>query len=135
MNPSETDRPFRRPPGRYGDDRRGGRAAIVGMVLLGLVFTAAVVALGWRLSRPEIQVQLRAYDVVDDNTVEVVAVVRRMDPEATLTCVLRARDVAGREVGRRVVEVPAGDDEVVVQERLTTTSRAVLGELVQCRAA
>jgi hypothetical protein len=135
VNSSEPVRPFRRPPGRYGDDRRGGRAAVVGTVVLGVVFTAAVIALGWTLSRPDIQVQLRAYDVVDDRTVEVVAVVRRADPDAALVCVLRARDAAGREVGRRTVPVAPGRTEVVVRESLTTTSRAVLGELVQCRVA
>jgi hypothetical protein len=125
----------RRPPGRYGPERTGPPiVTIVLVALLAVGFVGGVVALALRLSDPPVTASLRAYDVQSDDRIEVVVLVRR-DDGAEVTCVLRARDREGREVGRVTVDVPAGPDEVVVTETFPTTGRAILGEVQECRPA
>jgi hypothetical protein len=102
--------------------------------LLAVAFVGGVVALALRLSDPPVTSSLRAYDVLADDRIEVVVLVRRDDGVA-VTCILRARDRQGREVGRVTVDVPAGPDEVVVTETFPTTGRAILGEVQECRPA
>ena len=76
--------------------------------------------------------QLRAYDVVDDRTVDVTYLVRTADTSQTVTCVVRARDRDGNEVGRTTSTSKAGASEQVIAVTLRTSARAVLGEVVGC---
>jgi hypothetical protein len=103
--------------------------------VLALLFTGAVVALGWRLSNPVVSFQVRAFDVQSDEAVELTFLIRRKDPEAAVTCLLRARNVKNEEVGRRTVVVPPGGDEVITVSTITTTDRANLAEVQQCKIA
>jgi uncharacterized protein (DUF58 family) len=123
-----------RPAERYGDHRRGWRPlGIIAVVGLAIVFVGGVLAIGWRLSNPPFSVQLRAYEVTDDRTVEVTYLVRTKDPSNSVTCVVRARDREGNEVGRTTNVSATGRDEQVLQVTLRTSARAVLGEVVECR--
>lgn len=123
-----------RPAERYGDDRRGWRPlGIIAVVGLAIVFVGGVLAIGWRLSNPPFSVQLRAYEVQDDRTVEVTYLVRTKDPSNSVTCVVRARDRDGNEVGRTTKVSSTGRAEQILQVSLRTSARAVLGEVVECR--
>jgi hypothetical protein len=127
---------FRRPPGRYGPDRRGWSApTTAAVVALALLFTGAVVAVGWRLSNPAVSFQVRAFDVKSDEAVELTFLVRRKDPDAAVTCLLRARSTQNQEVGRRTIVVPPGKAEAVTVTVITTTARATLAEVQQCQVA
>jgi len=124
-----------RPSERYGDDRRSWRPlGIVAVIGLAIVFVGGIVAIGWNLSNPAITVQLRAYNVVDDRTVEVTYLLRISDTSKGATCVVRARDRQGIEVGRTNSVTPAGKAEQIIQVQLKTSARAVLGEVLDCRA-
>jgi hypothetical protein len=103
------------------------------VIALALVFVGSVLAIGWRLANPAVTSSLRAYDVVSDEQVDVTFLVRRADPNTPVTCILRARDREGREVGRLTVEVRTGSTEVVQTESLATSGRAILGEVQECR--
>jgi hypothetical protein len=59
-------------------------------------------------------------------------VVRRADPDSSVTCIVRARDREGREVGRTTVDVPAGRASTVITSTIETTARANLGEVQEC---
>jgi hypothetical protein len=105
------------------------------VVALAVLFTGAVVALGWRLSNPAVSFQVRAFDVKSDEAVELTFLVRRKDPDAAVTCLLRARSTQNQEVGRRTVVVPPGKAEAVTVTVITTTARATLAEVQQCQVA
>lgn len=127
---------FRRPPGRYGPERGGrSRTATVAIVALALLFTGAVLALAWRASNPAITYQVRAYDVVSDDAVELTFLVRRADPDSAVTCLVRARDAKNQEVGRRSIKVAKGRADTVTTVTLTTTARANLAEVQSCALA
>jgi hypothetical protein len=51
------------------------------------------------------------------------------------SCVLRARDRNGNELGRRTVVVrPAGNDTAIkAREPVTTTARASVGDVLGCQ--
>lgn len=123
-----------RPAERYGDDRRGWPPLkIIAMASLALAFVGGVMAIGWRLSNPPFTVQLRAYEVQDNRNVEVTYLVRTKDPANSVTCVVRARDREGNEVGRTTKVSATGRAEQILQVNLRTSARAVLGEVVECR--
>jgi hypothetical protein len=105
------------------------------VIALAVLFTGAVVAVGWRLSNPAVSFQVRAFDVKSDESVELTFLVRRKDPDAPVTCLLRARSTKNQEVGRRTVVVPPGKAEAVTVTLITTTARANLAEVQQCSVA
>jgi hypothetical protein len=104
------------------------------VVALAVVFVGGVLASAWRLATPAVSSSVRGYNVVSDDQVDIVVLVRRADGDRPVTCILRARDRQGREVGRLSVEVPPGADEVVLTESVTTSGRAILGEVQGCSA-
>lgn len=121
-----------RPQARYGDQPR--RRAV--WVALGAA--AAALALGWLTwvalyhANPDVNAGLLAYDVTSPRTVSVTIEVVKA-PDVAATCVIRARDADGVEVGRQEVAVPAGERRTVVTSVLRTTGPAVSGELRGCR--
>jgi hypothetical protein len=136
FNPDEgLPRPFRRPAGRYGPERRGwSRPTTAAVVALAVLFTGAVVALGWRLSNPAVSFQVRAFDVTSDDAVELTFLVRRKDADTAVTCLVRARSEQNQEVGRRTIVIPPGRAEVVTVTVIKTTALATLAEVQQCRS-
>jgi len=103
------------------------------MASLAVAFVGGVLAIGWRMSTPPFSVQLRAYEVQDNRNVEVTYLVRTKDPANSVTCVVRARDREGNEVGRTTKVSATGRAEQILQLNLRTSARAVLGEVVECR--
>jgi len=70
-----------------------------------------------------------------DGSVDLEFIVR-LPEGARANCVVRARDAAGREIGRATVGVTAGPapKRTTVTYRLTTTGRPVTGEVAGCSA-
>lgn len=74
------------------------------------------------------------FRVLGDEAVRVTAVVHR-DPQLDAVCLVRARNVSGAEVGHaevRVVANPGGDERAQLAHVLSTTDRAVTGEVGRC---
>ena len=109
------------------------RSQVLVSVLGGLVGLAFAIGLFLKVG-PDTSAssQLRGYVVQSDTAVEVQWEVSRA-PGAQVYCVLRARGESGLEVGRREGDVaPSSDRSTVERAVVTTTERAVTGELVGC---
>ena len=119
---------------RYGSPRRPWRRA-VSVVAVGLLAAAGlgwVLWAGWNHANPPLRVTLVGYTVDSDHAVTVRFDVVK-ERERVATCRIRARNQAGVEVGSREVTVPAGVRTATASHRLTTTERAVTGEVRDCR--
>jgi hypothetical protein len=124
------------PADRYGrgrGSRPGRRAATV--LAVGVLALAGLAWLLWAAlfhANPPIRSTLVGYQVASDTSVSVMFQVVK-DPEYSATCVIRARDQEGTEVGRREVGIPLGVREATLTEQLRTTRRAITGEVRDCR--
>jgi hypothetical protein len=128
--------PRRRPPGRYDEpSRTAARALAVVLSLLFLGLLAAIaLALYTRYGGTQVPLQPRGFAVLSDDAVRVDFTVT---PPAgrTAWCLVRARGATGVEVGVAAVAVrrPAGSSgPVEASYELTTTARAVTGEVPRC---
>ncbi len=128
------------PPGRYGRRRSGRRRSILPIALL-VVVVAGSLFLSARLyqqfGRTDYQAQIVGWDsepAADRLTIEFRV---RVPAGKAASCVLRARDYGGFEVGRRTVVVrPAGDaTTVTAKETVSTKARASVGDVMGCRPA
>ena len=119
--------------GRYGQSgARSGRRRALALALLGLAFTAAVVAVALPRLSPGVTYAVRGFQTVDASTVRVTWEVAR-DPGTVVECQVRARDEAGAEVGNELIVVPAdGERRTVVTRDLPTAATAVTGEVRSC---
>ena len=127
--------PRRRPPGRYDEPTRlGSKVAAVTLAVLVLGFVALAGRQFWlRLTTEQVDLQVLAYEVVDDDAVRVEFDVT--PPGERVWCLVRARNEAGAEVGREFVPVdPDGDGPVRVRHLLPTTDLPVTGEVTRCLA-
>jgi Domain of unknown function (DUF4307) len=127
------------PPGRYGR-RRDGRRRVAGPVLAFVLVLAASVALSVRLYQQyggtDYDPQIVGWSAATDTAVTIRFTVR-VPPGGAASCVLRARDFGGNELGRRTVVVRAarGDREIRAAGEVPTKARAVVGEVLSCRPA
>ena len=113
------------------------RSKIITIVSVALVSAAALAALLWIAlyqANPAVRGTLLGYEVTSDRAVEVRFEVWRK-PGVTAQCVVRARNAEGVEVGSRLITIPPGERRVVQTVALETRSRAVSGELKDCREA
>ena len=102
-------------------------ATAVGVaVLMGLVFWA-----GWKLANPPVQARLLTYRIVSDTRTDVTWEVQRA-ADATVYCVVRARDAQRRDVGYATVTVLAGADYAQPTYELTTLRKPATTELLGC---
>lgn len=115
---------------RYGVTERP-RWVPVAIAVLGVAFLAAVAAVGWRLSNPQIRAGVLSYDTVADDRMEIqIQVARRAVTPAT--CVVRARAGDGFDVGYATVSLPPAQGTTVHTYQLRTAARALVGELLGC---
>jgi len=125
---------LRRPPGRY-DERRVLPRPLVWAVLgaLGLALLVGTYAAWDRYSAGRVPFSVLGYSVVDDSTVEIRFEVHKA-PSSSVTCLLRALGEDKAVVGsEQVVVGPSDAGPVRVTHRLTTSARAVAGEVARCR--
>ncbi|MCF8606799.1 DUF4307 domain-containing protein [Gordonia sp. HY442] len=110
--------------------RRWFYVASVVVVLLGL----GIAVLGYKqFADPEVSGDATAFDIVSSDTVSVQYTVNRSDPDDAVSCVVRAREQDGSEVGRREVLVPAGGEiQVGAKTEVRTSAPAVIGEVFGC---
>jgi hypothetical protein len=102
-------------------------------VLAALLIAASYLAFD-RFTSTRTSFGLVGYGVLSDHSVEVRFEVHK-GREATVVCLVRARDRNGAEVGTAPVRVgPSSVDPVVVVHTLTTSRRASTGEVTACSA-
>jgi hypothetical protein len=122
-----------RPAGRYGPAPRTGRRPVV----IAALVTLAVVVLAWILwvvveSRSPVQWTDVGFDIVSDQQVDVTYDVHK-DPDATVTCTLRALDRAKGTVGTADVVVgPGASGAVRRTDTVRTSALAVTGFVHEC---
>lgn len=111
------------PQGRYPAARNTGRALAV---ILGIGLVALLIGITWVVYRmftaDSVSGETVAYRVIDDRTITVQLLVNRDDPAQPVSCVVRARDRDGSEVGRREVLIPPSDSTAVELTTSITTS-------------
>jgi hypothetical protein len=123
------------PPGRYGRRRsprtRARRLPVLTVLgaLLGLVLT---VLLYVRFGAATYQPSVLGFELADDHVTVRFEVHKPADRAAV--CRVRARALAGNEVGAADVAVPTGNP-VVVTYTLPTTAKPVSAEVPRCAAA
>ena len=129
----------RRPAGRYDAPSLAGQRILA--VLLALTVIALVAAvirlLVTRAINDNPSAKVTGYSVVGDESVLVRFNVRKQAGSQAF-CIVRARGADGREVGRDVAAVdPVGtqEKELASEYLLTTTARAVTGEVAGCSKA
>jgi len=121
------------PLGRYGRRRERGPAprwivpALLCAVLAGALGLAVT---GFRNQSSAVQAEVRSY-AVGPAEVRVTFDVTRPGGEP-VQCLVRARDRQGAEVGRALVQVPAGRRQVTVTHTLPTRGRPITGEVFGC---
>ena len=118
---------------RYGV-RPTSRVLVAVVACLAVAFTAGVAWIGWRLATPAVQVKLLAFDVVDDNRLDVTFEVRR-DTLTDTVCVVRAQDIRHSDVGYATVTITRGRDYVQPTYTLATRARATVAEVLGCAAS
>ena len=127
------------PPGRYGRRRSGRRRSVLPIVVLVVVVVASLllaVRLFQRFGQTDYEAQIVGWS--EPSAAELVIEFKvRVPAGGATTCVLRARDYDGFEVGRRtvLVQAAAGQRTVDVRESVPTKSRASVGDVMGCRPA
>ena len=127
------------PPGRYGRRRSGGRRRVLPVALLVLVVVASVllsVRLYQQFGETSYKAQIVGWTATTATTMNIEFTVQVPAGRAA-SCVLRARDYGGNELGRRTVVVrPTGDaTSVRAKESVTTTAKASVGDVLGCQPA
>jgi hypothetical protein len=123
-----------RPADRYGRQRLSRRWIVIGLTAL-VVAAGATVAMvaSQRLGSGDVKGELGAYQLVNDETVEVTISVTRKDPSRPVVCIVRARSIDGSETGRREVLVPPSSQATVQVTTTVKSSRPpVVGDVYGC---
>jgi hypothetical protein len=128
------------PPGRYGRRRSGRRRSILPLALLA-VLVAGSLFLSARLYQQfggtDYEAQIVGWDSEPADDVLNIRFKVRVPAGAAASCVIRARDYDGFDVGRRTVVVrPTGDATTIdAREPVPTTRRASVGDVLGCQQA
>ncbi|GAA2049782.1 hypothetical protein GCM10009839_64910 [Catenulispora yoronensis] len=108
-----------------------------GRVALGvagvLALTGVVSYIGLRQATPTLTATVLGYQVSSDHSVDVRFQVDNRHSDRGATCTVRARSSNGDEVGRLEVPVAAGRPSRELTATVKTSSRAITGEVVECR--
>ncbi len=127
------------PPGRYGRRRAQRRPPVLGASLAVLVLVAGVllaVQLYRRYGQTDYQAQIVGWQEPSAQQT-IIKFSVRVPAGAAASCVVRARDYQGNEVGRRTIVVRAQgtDTGITAETPVATTARAAVGEVVSCQPA
>jgi hypothetical protein len=110
------------PPGRYGRRRQAGRRMSLPLIVAAVVFGIGALGLTWayyqKYGQTNYSPEIIGWNEPSDTQMVIKFRVRVPAGEAA-SCVLRARDYQGFELGTRTIVVPApsGGGEVVVAGR------------------
>ena len=115
---------------RYGLDRRPWGTWILGGALIA-VFAAALVFVGFSITRSTGGNELLTWEVRSPEHVTVTFAVRRRAGEA-LECAIRAQDRTNVDVAYAVVEVPAGANSLQQVTELRTLTVPDVVEVLGC---
>jgi len=128
-----TDRPSAR-YGRQSKSRLSRRWVIVGLTVFILAAGVTVAVVGYqRLGRSDVAGTLAAYELIDDETVQVTITITRENPARPAVCIVRGGSKDGSETGRREVLVPPSAHESVQVTTFVKTSRPpVIGDVYGC---
>jgi hypothetical protein len=108
-----------------------GLAALVTAALIG-----GAVAAWHRFEGKDVEGEMGAYEVIDDQTVTVTISVTRKDPSKPAVCIVRARAKDGAEIGRREVLVePAEAKTIRVTATVKSYQRPFVGDIYGCGTA
>jgi hypothetical protein len=110
-----------------------GRARIALGAAGVIALTGVVSYIGLRQATPTLTATVLGYQVSSDHSVDVRFQVDNRDSGRQATCTVRARAYNGDEVGRLDVPVPAGPQTQRLTATIKTSSRAISGEVLDCR--
>jgi hypothetical protein len=98
-----------------------------------LALTGVVSYIGLKQATPTLTATVLGYHVASDHSVDVRFRVDNRESDRAVTCTVRARSANGDEVGRLNVPVAAGSGTRELSATVRTSSRAITGEVVECR--
>jgi hypothetical protein len=114
--------------------RRSRRLWVAGVTAFALVVGAVIAVVAWqRLGTGDVEGELGAFELVDDETLTVTIKVTRADPSQPVVCIARARSADGSETGRRELLVPPSSQATVnVTTTVKSTKPPVAGDVYGC---
>jgi hypothetical protein len=119
---------------RYGRKRGLTPLQRHSLTVVALLIGTLVAYLVFRNSEQPIQFAERSHQVLNARQDLVTYEVHK--PKSwSVTCVIRARNGDGAEVGRQTVTIPPGKTVVIATFALPTTAEAVTGEIEDCAKA
>ena len=127
------------PPGRYGRRRDGRRHLTVPLTVLAIIVIGSLlltVRLYRQYGETDYQAQIVGWTDVTTTSMTIEFTVR-VPAGASAACTLRARDYNGNEVGRQdvVVTAAASSTGIDAAEKIKTTARGSVGDIIRCRPA
>lgn len=125
------------PEARYGRQRLSRHSRRYLAIALGVLTVLAGIGLAvagyQRLGSSEVKGEIAAYELIDNETVDVTISVTRDDPSQPVVCIVRARSKDGSETGRREFVVPPSDQTTVQVTAVVKTSKPpVTGDVYGC---
>ena len=109
------------------------RLAIVLGALTTLILIGAAAVAYQRFEGTEVEGEMAAYEVLNDQTVSVTISVTRKNPATPVVCIVRARSADGSETGRREILVgPAEARTVQVTTTVKSFQRPLVGDIYGC---
>jgi hypothetical protein len=119
---------------RYGRRRGLTSAQRTALIVVALLLGTLASYVVFRNSEKQVQGVEVAHQVLSD-TQDLVTYEVHKPRTATVTCVIRARGEDGAEVGRQTITLRQQASVVRSTYTLTTTARAVTGEVQECAKA
>ena len=118
--------------GRYGGQSpRRRRTVIIVSGVVGVLAVAWLAWAGWSQSTPDVQSNLKSFDVVDRHSVEATVIVDARSDDVTANCLVRAFGEDHTVVGELNFEVtgPSGasNQDVTVRTEREATSVELIG--------
>ena len=118
--------------GRYGGQSpRRRRTVIIVSGVVGILALAWLAWAGWSQSTPDVQSNLKSFDVVDRHSVEATVVVDARSDDVTANCLVRAFGEDHTVVGELNFEVAgrsgASNHDVTVRTEREATSVELIG--------
>jgi len=118
---------------RYARSSGLSRRARVALGTAGvLALTGVVSYIGLKQATPTLTATVLGYQP-SDHSVDIRFQVDNRQSDRAATCTVRARSGTGDEIGRVDVPVPAGRRTQELSATVKTSTRAVTGEVVECR--